>query len=84
MKSLPKLLPCPFCGGPAATEHDDNPHSKSWYVGCNNRKEPDCVGFQTETTFAREIDAINAWNRRAPIQLTLEHEDAQQHRKGGN
>jgi hypothetical protein len=35
-------------------------------VGCDSQEEESCMGYQTFTTFQRRIDAIKAWNKRAP------------------
>jgi len=36
-----------------------------WSVGCDAADEPACMGYQSFTTFARQRDAREAWNRRA-------------------
>lgn len=56
-----KLKPCPFCGGGAATYQDDG----FWVVGCNDDAEDGCLASLTWGQFAREADAIAAWNVRA-------------------
>lgn len=59
-----KLLPCPFCGGEAAFDHDDN--GWNWIV---------CLACDTSTTArvstmddCRPLLA-EAWNRRLPMKL---------------
>lgn len=66
--SSPKLLPCPFCGGPAAFEYVTARQTDStvWSVGCANEKV-DCIGFQMLMTFARKIEAADAWNTRMGV-----------------
>lgn len=61
------LKPCPFCGGPAAMEEVENGlRGVSFSVGCSARDEVACMGYQSLTTFARQSEAAEAWNRRAP------------------
>lgn len=38
-----------------------------WSVGCNSADEPACMGYQSFTTFARQGEAVVAWNKRAII-----------------
>jgi len=71
------LLPCPFCGGPASTEHFEGAlKGWRWSVGCSDHRieadeggsvERVCYGFQSMTSFATKAEAIAAWNRRAPV-----------------
>lgn len=56
------LLPCPFCGGSASMEQTE---SNRWSVGCDAADEPECMGYQSFTTFARRGEATKAWNTRA-------------------
>lgn len=59
-----KLLPCPWCGGPASVEHLDGKVDPIRYsVGCS-ADEPLCMGYQSLTTFATAREAIAAWNTR--------------------
>lgn len=83
-EKIEELLPCPFCGGSAQTEHfEGNLGRWRWSVGCNDHKqeaedggEPvrECYGFQSMTSFATKAEAIAAWNRRASSTLTAEAE----------
>lgn len=61
-----ELLPCPFCGSPAAIEQD----GKRWSVGCSESGETpgtqECIGYISLTTFPRKAEAVAAWNRRTP------------------
>lgn len=53
-----ELKACPFCGSFEIThENADGQHS----IGCRNE---DCFGNQSLTTFARQADAVKAWNTR--------------------
>lgn len=58
-----ELKPCPFCGALAAFEHLDDGR---WSIGCTNTMEAACMGYQSLTSFPRQCEAIEAWNRRAP------------------
>lgn len=64
--SDPKLLNCPFCGGPAGFEK--MPHNatgfQTWSVGCQNEQE-DCIAYQMLAHYARKAEAAEAWNKRA-------------------
>lgn len=56
------LLPCPFCGGSASMEQTE---SNRWSVGCDAADEPECMGYQSFTTFARRGEATKTWNTRS-------------------
>lgn len=58
-----ELAPCPFCGCEASTERFVSLERSRWSAGC---LDENCIGFQSLTTFAREREAVAAWNRRAP------------------
>lgn len=64
MTDEPKLLPCPFCGGPAtvATCEDDDGWPPVFNVGCDNRH---CLVRPNVDADDRE-PAIRIWNTRAP------------------
>jgi len=68
-------LLCPFCGGPATLEEDvnDSVGISSWAVGCDELGGTiQCIGvFNVATTFARKIEAANAWNTRDGKLVTL-------------
>ena len=73
-KMQPLLLPCPFCGGTATLEECTNESVgiSSWTVGCNERDgEIQCMGYQSLTTFARKVEAVEAWNMRDGKPVTL-------------
>ena len=55
-----RILPCPFCGGPASVEE----LGASFSVGCCNRDEAARLGYQSLTVFATRSEAVAAWNRR--------------------
>lgn len=81
MSNDPKLLPCPFCGGPADFESVEAGHSVSiasgtWSVGCVNQ-DMDCIGYMLLARFARKVEAAEAWNKRAPpiIEGTINKEE---------
>lgn len=61
MADLVELKPCPFCGQPAALEHLEN---GQWSIGCGDDQE--CVGWMIGSTYARQSEAIAAWNTRHP------------------
>lgn len=64
---MPKLFPCPFCGGEARTV----PGGRTWYVTCIESEDcytslgefRDCDGMP-EHRFASEEEAVAAWNVR--------------------
>lgn len=58
----PKLLPCPFCGGEAATIN----LGSTWIAACRRPGPSRELSWCARTaTWADEDDAIAAWNRRA-------------------
>ena len=68
------LLPCPFCGDAATLQEDanDSVGISSWTVGCNERGGTiQCIGYLSTTTFARKVEAVNAWNMRDGKTVTL-------------
>lgn len=55
------LLACPFCGKDAVMEQEAG--SNAYSIGCDGAEE--CPGRYAElATFARKIEAANAWNTR--------------------
>lgn len=48
--------------------------SNRWSVGCDSADEPECMGYQSFTTFARRDDAAKAWNTRAFSTPTILHD----------
>lgn len=59
------LLPCPFCNSPATLENLSKPeHERHITAGCSNEE---CFAYLPSVYFAREADAIAAWNRRATL-----------------
>lgn len=67
MSRFPDIKPCPFCGGPASVEDASYAQGVgAWTVSCD-ADELACMGFDINTSFARKIEAIEAWNRRAPV-----------------
>lgn len=71
MGDMPELKPCPFCGGEAELELDNDHHGEWFNLGCINhwgRLDPDdaCLGgrlFYTEDLSQKDA-AITAWNTR--------------------
>ena len=67
-----RLLPCPFCGEPAAIwyfpQHDRPLLKEAYYVGCTN----DNCGCELDHpgAFKSLDDAVSAWNRRAKELIT--------------
>jgi len=58
----PKLLPCPFCGGEAATIN----LGSTWIAACRRPGPSRELSWCARTaTWVDEDDAIAAWNRRA-------------------
>ena len=55
---MSKVLPCPFCGGPAETSRGLHNYDM-WGIWC-----PDCK-ISVCALYPSEHDAIDAWNRRA-------------------
>lgn len=59
-----QLKRCPFCGGEAQFEQVGSvalQEGCAWSVGCENDR---CLGFQSVTTYARKVEAAEAWNAR--------------------
>lgn len=64
--AMPRLLPCPFCGGPANIWRAHTyPFPRKAWIACMG----DCGGKTRGTVLTTEYDtdaeATNAWNRRA-------------------
>ena len=59
-----KLMPCPFCGGPAKVESKWDGVVR-WRVKCRNRHSKCAVHPKTPYDYVSEELAIQAWNRRA-------------------
>jgi hypothetical protein len=60
-KSLPELLPCPFCGSEAIKRpHDFRP---SWAVECAKRKTTCPVNMRTH--YGSPDDVVREWNTRS-------------------
>lgn len=60
------MKPCPFCGGKATIEEVPTVSGANWSVGCSD-EDGQCYGYQSLQTFARKCEAVEAWNRRAPL-----------------
>lgn len=60
MSKLPKLKPCPFCGG--AAKCNGLPRGMMGQIYCDN---PDCFGPRT-TALCKEDSAVQ-WNKRAAV-----------------
>lgn len=52
-----KLLPCPWCNGPASGPWRDTDEDGDWYVDCK-----DCFA---QGPLTEKAEAVAAWNRRA-------------------
>lgn len=63
-KEMPKLKPCPFCGGVAVIREDIS-HSTGVFFGCNTSG---CLGADMWEESVSE--AISAWNTRADLPPT--------------
>lgn len=70
-----KLLPCPFCGGAATADHQDNGVGSFWIVCDNVKGGCGCEGPYHQTP----EDAEAAWNRRSPPPETNVAGDAAEH-----
>jgi len=58
-----RLEPCPFCGGEAELDNAAEPQfARRPTVTCKNE---DCFGYMPSAYFARDVEAVAAWNRRA-------------------
>jgi Lar family restriction alleviation protein len=57
-----ELKPCPFCGGKAQTQNENN--YKVWYVICIRCES--CTKFHSS-----EEKAINTWNTRAETSIPV-------------
>ncbi len=69
--TLVELLPCPFCGGPAELDNAAEPQfTRRPTVTCANE---DCFGYMPSAYFARDSEAIEAWNRRPALSQRDEH-----------
>jgi Lar family restriction alleviation protein len=55
MMTYPTLKPCPFCGGPAVSDRDND----LWRVGCINK-----CGVNPVVYADTEAEAVQDWNRR--------------------
>lgn len=64
------LLPCPFCGGEADVNFNNGVLERQYYVHCCKDIIHGCV--VQDTTYARETDAIKAWNTRTPSPEVIE------------
>lgn len=58
-----KLLPCPFCGGPAERQWGGEGESRRYGCSCASW---DCVGHAMALRHRAQQDAIYEWNRRVP------------------
>jgi hypothetical protein len=64
--TLKGLLPCPFCGSPAAIVMK----YRGWTVYCENRFNPDICPVNARAHYGdTEQEAITAWNTRAESPL---------------
>ncbi len=60
MSGETKLLPCPFCGGKAATDCENG----LWTMGCIDADDTGCPASITWGHYPRKAQAITAWNTR--------------------
>lgn len=56
-KATARLLPCPFCGGPAAPLDSGLRRHRAWYVECDNCDASAGLAWNKE-------DAVAYWNER--------------------
>lgn len=56
---MTELKPCPFCGGEAIIEQDEDWYWE-WTVSCRNE---DCVCYEGRS-YETEEEAVAVWNRR--------------------
>ena len=61
---LPKIKPCPFCGGEDVSVDAGywDAHGARYEIGCEN---PQCEVHPCSDLFPTEAEAIEAWNNRA-------------------
>ena len=68
-----KLLPCPFCGSPAAVETFVYYDAPAFTISCSNGTEvqggssdDSCIAFElgNGTIYGSRRDAADAWNKR--------------------
>lgn len=78
-ETVSELMPCPFCGGEAELERDNDHHGEWFNLGCArnwNRMGPDqsCPGGYIWYTAGPEEEAaaIAAWNRRPASPAVVE------------
>lgn len=64
MMSEEKLMPCPFCGGPARLWHQNKRQPHSAYVQCDESMCGTTKAGVGRTKAERETEAITAWNTR--------------------
>jgi len=68
---MTELLPCPFCGGPAEVDYDEDRHHHEgrneehrWAICCSGSGKSCPVAPMTNCT--TEAEAIKQWNTRSP------------------
>lgn len=74
-----KALPCPFCGGTDIIIGEGSSfrwrvaHCACGVIGPDVRIQTMGSGTQAEWEERAQADAIEAWNKRAPLQQTEKH-----------
>ena len=70
-----RLAPCPFCGGEAELDNAAEPQfARRPTVTCKNEN---CFGYMPSAYYARDAEAIAAWNRRSDATLTALREEVE-------
>lgn len=70
-----RLAPCPFCGGEAELDNAAEPQfARRPTVTCKNEN---CFGYMPSAYYARDAEAIAAWNRRSDATITALREEVE-------
>jgi hypothetical protein len=72
--SVKKLKPCPFCGGDACVKKEHAFGVDIYYPRCQTgplNGNGSCIGNQGWVSFSTEEEAVEKWNKRAPIKIEI-------------